>query len=95
MRHFIGPSIVVHRHLERWITHPAVTEEAVVHAEVLRVRRVHDRELFAFFDVAFRCEDQLAVGIVVAVANNRVTGVVEARRDQEDARGGTGPEPRI
>lgn len=86
VRHFVRPSIVVHRHLERWITHPAVTKEPVIHAEVLRVGRVHDRELFAFFDVAFRRKDQLAVGIVVAVTDNRVAGVIEARRDQEDAR---------
>lgn len=56
------------------------------------MRRVHDCKLFPFFDVAFGYENQLAMLIVVAVPDSRIARVVEPRGDQENTRGGTGPE---
>ena len=93
--HFVCPSIVVHQHLERWITHPTVTEEAIINAQVLGVWRVHDSKLFAFFDVAFCHKDELAACIVVAIPDDWVARVVEPGCGQKDAARGTGSESGI
>lgn len=93
--HFVCPSIVVYRHLERWITHPTVTEEAVIYAQVLWVGRVHDSKLFAFFDVAFCYKYELAACIVVTIPNDWVARVVEPGCGQKDAARGTSSESGI